>query len=209
MGNSIEKRIMPDISVSEELYISGLLDVTSYLCSELTSFLIEEERYVGITKSFMHSINDAFISINKDVEEDDIDIYEKILFLYKPIIVREFNRLKSKSLSPGDSTVIIIKKIVEIVSGHEYKHNRELRTIRKVINKFFDNIKNRAKKDPLYNLSNTIKTYMEKGAIGKYSLDHISLKSENAEKQELIGTGIRINEETDNKIAEVTWKDEW
>ena len=56
MGNSIEKRIMPDISVSEELYISGLLDVTSYLCSELTSFLIEEERYVGITKSFMHSI---------------------------------------------------------------------------------------------------------------------------------------------------------
>ena len=208
MGNSIEKRIMPDISVSEELYISGLLDVTSYLCSELTSFLIEEERYVGITKSFMHSINDAFISINKDVEEDDIDIYEKILFLYKPIIVREFNRLKSKSLSPGDSTVIIIKKIVEIVSGHEYKHNRELRTIRKVINKFFDNIKNRAKKDPLYNLSNTIKTYMEKGAIGKYSLDHISLKSENAEKQELIGTGIRINEETDNKITEVTWKDE-
>lgn len=208
MGNSIEKRIMPDISVSEELYISGLLDVTSYLCSELTSFLIEEERYVGITKSFMHSINDAFISINKDVEEDDIDIYEKILFLYKPIIVREFNRLKSKSLSPGDSTVIIIKKIIEIVSGHEYKHNRELRTIRKVINKFFDNIKNRAKKDPLYNLSNTIKTYMEKGAIGKYSLDHISLKSENAEKQELIGTGIRINEETDNKIAEVTWKDE-
>lgn len=208
MGNSIEKRIMPDISVSEELYISGLLDVTSYLCSELTSFLIEEERYVGITKSFMHSINDAFISINKDVEEDDIDIYEKILFLYKPIIVREFNRLKSKSLSPGDSTVIIIKKIIEIVSGHEYKHNRELRTIRKVINKFFDNIKNRAKKDPLYNLSNTIKTYMEKGAIGKYSLDHISLKSENAEKQELIGTGIRINEETDNKITEVTWKDE-
>lgn len=208
MGNSIEKRIMPDISVSEELYISGLLDVTSYLCSELTSFLIEEERYVGITKSFMHSINDAFISINKDVEEDDIDIYEKILFLYKPIIVREFNRLKSKSLSPGDSTVIIIKKIIEIVSGHEYKHNRELRTIRKVINKFFDNIKNRAKKDPLYNLSNTIKTYMEKGAIGKYSLDHISLKSENVEKQELIGTGIRINEETDNKITEVTWKDE-
>lgn len=208
MGNSIEKRIMPDISVSEELYISGLLDVTSYLCSELTSFLIEEERYVGITKSFMHSINDAFISINKDVEEDDIDIYEKILFLYKPIIVREFNRLKSKSLSPGDSTVIIIKKIIEIVSGHEYKHNRELRTIRKVINKFFDNIKNRAKKDPLYNLSNTIKTYMEKGAIGKYSLDHISLKSENAEKQELVGTGIRINEETDNKITEVTWKDE-
>ena len=208
MGNSIEKRIMPDISVSEELYISGLLDVTSYLCSELTSFLIEEERYVGITKSFMHSINDAFISINKDVEEDDIDIYEKILFLYKPIIVREFNRLKSKSLSPGDSTVIIIKKIIEIVSGHEYKHNRELRTIRKVINNFFDNIKNRAKKDPLYNLSNTIKTYMEKGAIGKYSLDHISLKSENAEKQELIGTGIRINEETDNKITEVTWKDE-
>ena len=49
---------------------------------------------------------------------------------------------------------------------------------------------------------------MEKGAIGKYSLDHISLKSENVEKQELIGTGIRINEETDNKITEVTWKDE-
>lgn len=209
MGSTnIEKRIMPDIKVSDELYIGGLLDVTSYLCSELTSFLIEENRYIGITKSFIHSINLAFEKINQGITDEEVDIYEKILFLYKPLIIKEFNRLKSKKLSPGDSVIIIVRKILEIVSGHEYKHNKELRTLRKVIGNFYKNIKNRNKRDPMYNLSNIIKTYMGKGIIGKCNLDHISLNNNEKEKEELVGSGVRLNEETKNKVTEITWKDE-
>lgn len=209
MGNyNIEKRILPNINVSEDLYIGGLLDVVSYLCSELSDFLIEENRYLGITKSYMHSINSTFGKIYKESTEEEIDIYEKILFLYKPLIIKEFNRLKSKKLSPGDSVIIIIRKILEIISGHEFKYNKELRTLRKIIKNFFDNIKNKNKKDPLYNLSNIIKTYMNRGVIGKYNLDHISLSNLNVEKEELKGSGIRINEETESKVTEVTWKDE-
>lgn len=207
-NNTIEKRILPDVTVSEEVYIGGLLDVTGFLCSELMQFLIEEDRYFGISKSYMNSINDALTKINEDVTDEDLDIYEKILFLYKPLIIKEFNRLKSKSISSGDSTIILIKKIIEIITGHEYKHNREIRTIRKIINKFFDNIKHKRKTDPMYNFANTIKTYMESGTIGKFNLDHISLKPTKVEKEELVGSGVRINEESDSKIKEVTWKDE-
>lgn len=207
-NNGIEKRILPNITISEEVYIGGLMDITSFLCSELTQFLIEENRFFGISKSYMKSINDALTKIGEDNTEEDIDIYGKILFLYKPLILKEFNKLKSKSISSGDSTIIIIKKIIDIVTGHEYKHNREVRTIRKIITKFFDNIKHKRKNDPLYNFANTIKTYMDSGTIGKFNLDHITLKPTKIEKEELVGSGIRINEECENKIKEVTWKEE-
>ena len=207
-NNSLEKRILPNITVSEEVYIGGLVDVTCFLCCELTQFLKEEDRYFGMAKSYMKSIDEAIARIDRDVTEEDIDIFAKILFLYKPLILKEFNRLKSKSLTNGDAVIIMIKKILEIVSGHEYKHNRELRTIRKIIYKFFDNIKNKKKNDSLYNFANTIKTYMASGSIGKFNLDYISLAPKKIEREELVGSGVRINEESDSKIKEVTWTDE-
>lgn len=208
MNTDIEKRIYPDLRISDELYISGLLDITGFLCSELTEFLIKENRYYGITKSYMKSINEALQRIDKDNTEEDIEIYGKMLFLYKPIIVKEFNRLRNKSISCGDSVIMMIKKILEIISGNPYKHNKEVRTIRKIINKFFDNIKLKRKNDPMYNFSNSIKTFMKNGYIGKYELDHLSLgQQEGAVKEELKGSGVRWSEE-DNKVKEILWKEE-
>lgn len=205
----LEKRINPDIQVPEEIYITGLIDVSSFLFSELEVFLEDEGRYFGITKSYIHSINQALGKIYSDTTEEDADIYEKILFLYKPILLREFKRLTGKRLSPGDAVIVIVKKILEICSSHEgYKHGKELRTMKKIITKFFDNIKNNRKKDSLYLLSSVIKTYMEAGVIGKFNLSQLDLKELDAPKVIMTGSGIRMDEESENKVGEIVWTGE-
>ena len=50
------------------------------------------------------------------------------------------------------------------------------------------------KEDPLYQLSNSIKTYKNNGYVGKYCLDHFSfLEKSDIEKSELSDPGPRIS----------------
>lgn len=203
----LDKRVDKDIQITEDLYSEGLLDITQFLCSELEIFLGEEGRYMGITKSYVHSIHESFSKMNKKVSESDIEVYGKILYLFKPLLKREFRRLKSKKLSSGDSIIVMINKILEIIfteKTQQFKYNKELRTIRKIINKFYENIRNPKKKDPLYILSNTIKLYKESGKIGKFPLDQFSLIDSNSdEKIELESPGERVKV-IDKKVSEVS-----
>ena len=51
----IEKRIAENIQVPEDMYLEGLLDITGFLFIELTQFLENEHRYIGITTvSYTH-----------------------------------------------------------------------------------------------------------------------------------------------------------
>lgn len=203
----LDKRVDKDIQITEDLYSEGLLDITQFLCSELEIFLGEEGRYMGITKSYVHSIHESFSKMNKKVSESDIEVYGKILYLFKPLLKREFRRLKSKKLSSGDSIIVMINRILEIIfteKTQQFKYNKELRTVRKIINKFYENIRNPKKKDPLYILSNTIKLYKESGKIGKFSLDQFSLIDSNSdEKIELESPGERVKV-IDKKVSEVS-----
>lgn len=52
----IEKRIAENIQVPEDMYLEGLLDITGFLFIELTQFLENEHRYIGITKSYIHIV---------------------------------------------------------------------------------------------------------------------------------------------------------
>ena len=78
----LDKRVDKDIQITEDLYSEGLLDITQFLCSELEIFLGEEGRYMGITKSYVHSIHESFSKMNKKVSESDIEVYGKILYLF-------------------------------------------------------------------------------------------------------------------------------
>lgn len=53
----IEKRIAENIQVPEDMYLEGLLDITGFLFIELTQFLENEHRYIGITKSYIHTVS--------------------------------------------------------------------------------------------------------------------------------------------------------
>lgn len=205
--NNIEKRIAEDIQIPEDLYLEGLLDITGFLFKELIKFLEEEHRYFGVTKSYIHTINLTFSKINQLVEEKDINVYGKILYLYKPLLKKEFKRMRGKKLTPGDVTIVIINRILDIIiqeKKQDFRFHREIKTLKKIIIKFFDNIKNKKKEDPLYSLSNTIKEFKKNGTIGKYSLDTFSFIDFPIEKEELKNPGERL-EDNDNKIDEISF----
>lgn len=151
----IEKRIAENIQVPEDMYLEGLLDITGFLFSELTQFLENEHRYIGITKSYIHTVKLTIERIDQSVRPEDIEIYGRILYLYKPFLKKEFKRLRNKKLTAGDSVIVIINKIIEIIvqeKKQDFRFHKEVRTLRKIISKFFENIRNKKKKDPLYSL---------------------------------------------------------
>lgn len=206
MKDSIEKRIAEGIQIPEDLYLEGLLDITSFLFSELKNFLEEENRYIGITKSYIHTVNLTFNKINQLVREEEINIYGKILYLYKPLLKKEFKRLRGKKLTSGDSVIVIINKILNIIfqdKGQDFRFHKEVRTLKKIISKFYNNIRNRRKEDSLYSLSNAIKEFKKDGIIGKYPLDTFSFVDAQNVKEELVNPGERLKEESECKVDEV------
>lgn len=208
-----ENRVNKSNSIDETLYISGLIDMLEFLMLELKGFLKDEGRFFGLAKSYMNSIDEANKKINNGrFSEGEIDVFEKILFLYKPILINEFKRLKEKKLSSGDSVICLSRKILSIILETEnHPNKKEIKTIKKLIDKFFENIKNKAKNDPLYVLSNFIRTNFKNGWIGKYNSNYLQLE----EKRELVidkevinGDNIRLEEGNNSKITEITWTEE-
>ena len=61
------------------------------------------------------NIKESYNRVSCKVSESDIEIYGKLLYLFKPLLKKEFRRLKSKKLSSGDSAIIMIHKILEII----------------------------------------------------------------------------------------------
>ena len=201
---NIDKRIDKNIVINEDLFSSGLLDVTDFLCSSLKLFLEKEGRYLGIVKSYMSSIDNAFERFNSNLEEEDYGIFGKILYLLKPIIVREFSRLRRKKLSEGDCVILIIRKLLLIIGeSSDYSHKKEQKTILKVVNKLFDNIRNGGKKDVMYNFSNQVKLLKHSGAIGKYTLDKLDLTQINKEKSPIEGDGLKVDLSSENNVIDL------
>ena len=198
-------RVDPNLRVTEAIYSEGLMNVLNYLFLDFERLLISEERYFGIVKSYIHSVRFTYVKMLPTMNEEDMNIQKRILYLYKPLLKKEFRRLQSKHLTAADSCLCLIRKIISILEEIiDFKYKRELKTLRKIADKFFDNIKNRAKKDSLYNLAFQIKTYMKDGKVGKHMLDRFSLTdSDIPEKGKILeGDGTRLNLEN-GKIIEV------
>lgn len=200
MRSNISNRVDPEIVVNEELFSCGLLDVTEFLCYSLKQFMEKENRYLGIVKSYMTSIDNTYEKINKEIEEIEKKIYNKILYLLKPIILREFSRLRSKKLSEGDCVILMIRRVLLIVSEvPDFIYKSEVKTLDKIIGKLYDNIRNRNKKDAMYNFSNHLRSLKANGCVGKYTLDKLDLSEPKKEKTILPETSTLINEGLDGR----------
>lgn len=200
----LEKRIQKNSYVPEDEYATGLLRLLQFLFCDLNELLEKEGRRFGIVLSYLNSIYRTY----QKVEFNNMSDYNKIIYLLKPIIIRSYKRLCKRKVSEADSVIVLIKKILEIIDDlPEYKYNKEVKTLMKIITKLFDNIRNRNKNTSLNLLIGFIQTNMESGEVGKYELDHISLIEPETKKVKLEGTGIRIDEEP-NKITEIVWKEE-
>lgn len=203
----LNKRILPDKVIPLEFYCNSLLYLTEMLTYDLGEFLKLEGRFMGMAKSYINSMWTAYSGINDYTNEEEDEVFERILYLFKKIIIKEYTSLKNKKLSSGDCIIVILKKIYEIILGtniEDYKYTRRIQTLYKLISKFYDNIRNRKKSSKLFNLSNNIKYYMERGWIGKFRLKKIILPDfENNLKSTLCYSGERLDQENDKMIKEI------
>lgn len=202
MIEKIQDRIDNGLKIETTLYISGLFDIIKFLYAELNDLLKEENRFFGIVKSYSNSIIESFNRFNKTVTEEDIIIFGKILYLFRGNIHKEFKRLNSKGLSRADSVIVIINKLISIIDDVKESHpnTKEIRTVKKITQKLYDNIRNKSKLDPMYFFTNTIKECIIKGVVGKYQLDIFSIEDKIENKNILDGDGTRIDENNGQKI---------
>ena len=183
---TLDDRVDQDILIDIETYGIGLLYLLDYLLLDLRYLLEEEGRYRGICKSYMDSIENAILNV--DWVDDDKEIYEKILFLFRPLFQKEWKRLqKKRHLSPGDSLKIKIKKVLSIIKdvNPDNEYIRSINTIKKIIDKLFENIRNKKKDDNLFNLGTQLRTFIGEGKIGKFPLKRFSVIPKEIEKTKL------------------------
>lgn len=191
-----------DFLISKEMYLVGLFDVTGRLFKELVNLLKIEDRAFGIMKEYIRTCNEAF---TLETTEEERDAYDRILFLLKPVFLKEFKRLTRRRLSPADAVITIIHRTLEILRellDEDSVIVENVETAREVIDKVWNNIKNRTKKDAMYYYSDLIKTIIEDGVVGKYPLSSITFREEQ-KKEPLRNPGVRFKKESPGKVIEI------
>ena len=176
-------------------YQEGILDICDFLVVELTEFLKDEGRYKYRMLDYIKSIRDEFDKTNKNITEEDINIYGRVLYVLNRSIIRDYQRLRMKRLSPADSVLCIMMKLIDVsesLEGGENRFIKEQSKIKKVIQKLYDNIRNKAKYDHLWKIENSIRDSVKINKWGTLSLDefdlyHVEHPEENPKTQEVIG----------------------
>jgi hypothetical protein len=174
---------------------------------DLNDLLEKEGRRFGIVISYLDSI---YQECQKMVLDNDDPTSERIIYLFKPLIITEHRRLVKKHLSKADSVITLIQKLLEIIQDvQDFPYQKEITSLKKIVDKLWDNIRNKAKYTNLDFLEETIKDFMEEGVIGKYAAEKFSILEEEEKRlrKPLEGSGERIVQES-GKVLEVTWGNE-
>lgn len=182
---NLEKRVQTDSNTTTEDYINGIVVLCKELVDPLKTYLEEEGRFHGIMIKYMEDINKALANILKT------GLDKKILYLYKPAIIIEFNKLVRRHVSKADSLICILHKILQLIV--EYEDNKKLKKFYKIISRIYNNIKNNAKKSSLFFLISSIRKYMILGLVGKYEMNKIQLLKPKVEKTKLDKNITEIN----------------
>lgn len=188
----LERRVDSSIRVPVDQYSAGLLNMVDFLIVELEKFLERENRLKGIVKIYLNNLNTAFQKIYVGRTIQDTEIFCKILYLFKPLLINEFKRLTKKKLSRADTVITIARKIVLILlEQKDFRYRSEAGTIEKVLGKLWENIRHRAKNDALFYLSLQIRNFMDQGKVGKYPLDNFQFLQVIKERTTLKNPGER------------------
>jgi len=205
--NNILERVQSGEYVSESIYASGLMRLVQFLFVDLSDLLELEGRRFGIVISYLDSV---YVTCKRINIEDDDPTSRKIMYLLKPLVIIEFKKLCRKHVSKADSVIVIIKKLLETIEQlKNFQYQKETQTLLKIINRLFDNIRNKAKLYELPILLKYLEEFIGQGAVGKYELEKFSILEEEGKKTKTVleGSGVRLKEEY-SKVLEVTWKDD-
>lgn len=153
--------------ITIEKYQYGLIDICDSLVTDLLMFLKDEGRYKYRMIGNMKKVTDFFESFYDNQSDEDIEIYERILYLMHKSIYHDYKRLRNRKLSPADSVICIIRKLLEYIP--EYSE------IKDIFGGFYDNIRNRGKLDKLDKIDISIKDAIKEEKLGKLRLQDINL----------------------------------
>lgn len=203
---SLEKRVDTSLTLDDDVYSVGILDMIHLLYIELSKLLENEGRMFGIMPKYMDIVQDAFDVVESDMSDDDYELYGRFMYLFKPIIFRAYRKLRKKKVSKADCIITIIKALLDYLRATTHDiYKKELKTIYKITFKMFSNIKNEGKNTSISFVTEAIQYYRDDGLTGLYSLDKFSIEDEEKkrEKTKLEGTGIRVDDNVG--ISEVSW----
>lgn len=208
-------RILQGKTINLPQYLDSVLNLTEILTKNLVEKLEKENRYSGLAKSYIHSMWDAFSYTTQEITDEEYDIFCRVLWLMKKTLTYEYNSLiRVKNLSEGDSIVVLLKRTFEILlekAPEDWEYLRRVRTLLKLVDKFFDNIRNKKKFARLFTYTDTLKGYMERGLIGKRGIENINLPSSTGVRgldfiEVLSQPGERLGIGGETKIiGEVSW----
>ena len=183
----LERRIQGDLIISEENYISGFFDITQWLIMDLETFMKDENRFFGIMPVYFERFKEYYSEFNKGCTETDCDIYGRIMYLFKPILIYEYKKLEQRRLSRADRVVVIMKRILDMIEDLPESQNHPkidpIKQTNEIITKIYDRIRNNGKQLDLRFMINTMRSYFEKGIIGKICIDEFSIQSEISRQQ--------------------------
>jgi hypothetical protein len=214
----IKNRALPNEYIDSDESLLGLLRAIQYLFLDLSNLLEKENRKFGIVLSYLDSVYRTYEKTDFDDEIGEFS--ERIIYLIKPTIVRTFKKLRLKKLSEADAVIIIIKHLLQSIANAEeelsnvsskFIYFKETNTLLKIINRLFNNIKNKFKTTNLSDIDNLLNDIVEKGYVGKYLANGFSIISEISKKKSketLVGSGIRLNFDGDSKVCEIVWKND-
>lgn len=193
--------------VAPKIYASGLTRLVEYILVDLNDLLEKEGRRFGIVISYLDSI---YQECQKMVLDNDDDTSKRIIYLFKPLIISEHKRLVRKHLSKADSVITLLRKLLEIIEEiDDFPYLKEIDSLKKIIDKLWDNIRNKSKYTNLDYMEKTIKGFLEDGIVGKYGVEKFSILEEEEKRlrKPLEGNGEKVVQEC-GKILEVSWSNE-
>ena len=211
----IKDREDKNFRISDYDYLRGLLHIVSFLFNDLEKLLFIEGRYFGITVVYMGIVRSSYRRLKLNDTSEDNDNFGRILYLFKPQIMKEYKKLRRRRVSEADCVIAIIKKFLDIIIGEskDDPNYRSIKNLHKLITKLFDNIRNGGKNSNMYVLVSNIRNYMNSGIVGKYSLTHFSIideerkKERNKSSNEIERVKINLSDDKNKMIDEIEWTD--
>lgn len=143
-----------------------LMDQIGFLYLDLIRFLEKEGKLLGAVKANINSLKSHINSFDYKVSEDLIVDMSKCLYILRPTIYDDFNRLKKYRIHPSDRIVIMMKRYLDLVGDVEdtFPFKKELELKKKIINKMYDQIRHKFKNDQFVAM-NKLVSMINKGKV--------------------------------------------
>ena len=203
----LSKRIDYDSCVDVDQYLCSMAPLFGSLVNDLEKFLDKEGRYFGIAVHYVHSLRESIKEL--EPEDRDVDIEERVMFLYKPLIIKVYKKYVHRGLSRADSIICVLRTICSTVLS--MGNSSALLSMYGVLEKLYNNIKNGNKEYVYKPLEEVLIECIESGQVGLYKSKSISVIDEEKKRKikvPLDGSGIRIDKSFDNEVTEISWTDD-